>query len=81
MLGLLAGIAHWLRIAAFMLAPASLLTPFSYLQMVRATLLGYLVSGQLPDRRSGVGMVIIVASGVLLAVLERRRARMGRNFP
>lgn len=81
MLGLLAGIAHWLLIAAFMLAPASLLTPFTYLQMVWATLLGYLVFGQLPDRWSGVGMAIIVASGVLLAVLERRRARMGRNFP
>ncbi|MEP7329463.1 MAG: DMT family transporter [Betaproteobacteria bacterium] len=81
LLGLLAGVAHWLLIAAFMQAPASLLTPFTYLQMLWATLLGYVVFGQLPDRWSGVGMLIIVGSGVLLAVLERRRVRLGRNFP
>lgn len=81
LLGLFAGVAHWLLIAAFMLAPASLLTPFSYLQMLWATLLGYVVFGQLPDRWSGVGMAIILGSGVMLAIMERRRARRGRNFP
>jgi drug/metabolite transporter (DMT)-like permease len=81
MLGLLAGVAHWLLISAFMQAPASLLTPFTYLQMLWATLLGFFVFGQLPDGWSIVGMAIILGSGVLLAVLERRRARLGRNFP
>jgi drug/metabolite transporter (DMT)-like permease len=81
MLGLLAGIAHWLLISAFMEAPASLLTPFTYMQMLWATLLGYMVFGQLPDGWSIVGMSIILGSGVLLAVLERRRARLGRHFP
>ncbi len=81
LLGLLAGVAHWLLISAFLIAPASLLTPFSYLQMLWATLLGYLVFGQLPDAWSALGMAIIVGSGVLLAVLERRRARLARSFP
>jgi hypothetical protein len=32
LLGLFAGIAHWLIITAFLIAPASLLTPFTYLR-------------------------------------------------
>ncbi|MEO8754503.1 MAG: DMT family transporter [Casimicrobiaceae bacterium] len=81
LLGLLAGVAHWLLISAFLVAPASLLTPFSYLQMLWATLFGYLVFGQLPDRWSALGMAIILGSGVMLALLERRRARLARSFP
>lgn len=80
-LGLFAGIAHWLLTRAFLLAPASLLTPFTYLQMVWATLFGYAVFGQLPDGWSALGMAIILASGVALALLERRRARIARSFP
>ena len=71
-LGVLAGLGHWFFISSFLKAPASLLAPFTYLQMIWATLYGYLVFGQLPDGLSGVGMAIIVASGVALIVHERR---------
>lgn len=71
LLGLCAGLGHWLIIGAYLLAPASLLTPFTYLQVIWATGYGYLVFGQLPDGWSAVGMAVIVASGVLLALLER----------
>ena len=81
LLGLFAGLAHWLVITAFLIVPASLLTPFTYLQMIWATLFGWLVFGQLPDGWSAVGMAIIVGSGLLLALQERRRARMARRFP
>jgi len=75
LLGLFAGLGHWLVISASMMAPASLLTPFTYLQMIWATLYGYAVFGQLPDRASALGMAVIVASGVFLALQERRGAR------
>ena len=81
LLGLFAGLAHWLIITAFLIVPASLLTPFTYLQMIWATLFGWLVFGQLPDGWSAVGMAIIVGSGLLLALQERRRARLARSFP
>ena len=81
LLGVLAGVAHWLIITAFLIAPASMLTPFSYLQMIWATLFGYVVFAQLPDRWSAVGMGIIVCSGLMLAMQERRRARIARSFP
>jgi drug/metabolite transporter (DMT)-like permease len=81
LLGLFAGLAHWLIITAFLIVPASLLTPFTYLQMIWATLFGWLVFGQLPDGWSAVGMGIIVGSGLLLALQERRRMRIVRGFP
>ncbi len=81
LLGVLAGTAHWLLTASFLAAPASLLTPFSYVQLLWATLLGWLVFNQLPDAGSALGMAIIVSSGLFLAVAERRRARLGRSFP
>ena len=76
LMGLLAGLGHWCLTHAYMHAPASLLTPFTYLQMLWATALGLVVFGQHPDAVSAIGMSIIVASGLWLAWWERRRARL-----
>lgn len=75
-LGLFAGLGHWFMTRAYLQAPASLLTPFTYLQILWATGFGYLIFGQHPDRVSALGMGIIVASGVSLAAWERRRMRL-----
>ena len=75
LLGVLAGVGHWLLIAAFLAAPASLVAPFTYLQMIWATLYGYVIFGQLPDHLSAIGMAVIVASGVGLVLHERRMGR------
>jgi drug/metabolite transporter (DMT)-like permease len=74
--GLFAGVGHGLFIAAFARAPAALLAPFTYLQIAWAVLFGMLVFGQHPDGWSAVGIAVIVGSGVLLALYERRRARL-----
>jgi drug/metabolite transporter (DMT)-like permease len=73
LLGLFAGVGHWSIIGAFQHAPAVLLTPFAYLQMMWTTSYGFLLFGQLPDRWSALGMTIIVASGLLLALRARTR--------
>ena len=73
LLGILAGLGHALIIGAYVTAPASLLTPFTYLQMLWAITYGYLVFGQLPDGMSALGMAVIVASGIALAWHERPR--------
>ena len=59
-----------------MQAPASLLTPFTYLQILWATAFGYAIFSQHPDAVSAAGMAIIVASGLSLALWERRRMRL-----
>jgi drug/metabolite transporter (DMT)-like permease len=75
LLGLLAGTGHWMFIMAFTAAPASLLAPFTYVQVLWATLYGWLIFDQLPDRVSALGMAVIVASGVALVVHEGRRLK------
>jgi drug/metabolite transporter (DMT)-like permease len=45
--------------------------------MVWAVAYGYVIFGQLPDRWSVLGMCVIVASGVYLAIMEHRRTRPG----
>ena len=73
--GVLAGAGHWFLTRAYMTAPAAMLMPFTYLQILWATGFGYLVFGQHPDGWSAVGMAVIAASGLLLALQERHRAR------
>lgn len=72
-MGLSGGIGHFLLIRAFHHAQASTLTPFIYAQLIWATLLGWLAFGQFPDAASLVGMAVIAASGLWMALGERRR--------
>ena len=72
-LGVYGGVGHFLLIRAFRHAPASTLSPFQYTQLIWATLLGWGIYGQLPDSLSILGMVIVVGSGLLVAVAERQR--------
>jgi drug/metabolite transporter (DMT)-like permease len=72
--GLLGTLGHFLFILAFQRAPASGLTPFTYMQLVWSTLLGWIVFGQFPDGFTLLGMAIIAGSGLALALYERRHA-------
>jgi drug/metabolite transporter (DMT)-like permease len=70
-MGLSGGIGHFLLIRAFHHAQASTLTPFTYVQLIWATLLGWLVFGQFPDQWSLAGMAVIAASGLWMALRVR----------
>ena len=72
--GLFGTVGHFLFILAFQRAPASGLTPFTYLQLVWATLVGWIGFGDLPDELTVIGMAVIAGSGLLLAWHERRQA-------
>jgi drug/metabolite transporter (DMT)-like permease len=71
-LGLLGGAGHCLLVLAFARAPASVLAPMSYTQLLWAGLAGVLVFGDWPDGWTLLGAGIIAAGGVLVAVPERR---------
>ena len=77
--GLAAGVGHHFLLTAYSREPASMLTPFTYLQLVWATAYGYLIFRQLPDRWSFAGMAVVVAGGVLLAHAERRNVTMPKQ--
>lgn len=71
-LGLIGSLGHFVMIRAFTHAPASSLAPFSYLTLVWATLLGFVVFGDLPDRWTVLGAVILAASGLYVLYRERK---------
>jgi len=76
-LGVLGGLGHYLFTAAFRYAPASMLAPMSYLQLLWAGLLGWLVFGHVPDAPTLLGMAIISAAGVIVALRPRSRVAVG----
>jgi drug/metabolite transporter (DMT)-like permease len=71
-LGALGGAGHGLLVLAFARAPASLLSPLSYTQLIWAMLAGALIFGDWPNPLALLGMAVIVAGGVLVAMPERR---------
>lgn len=70
--GLLFGMGHFLVIRAFSIAPAAVLTPFTYVQIVAAIAFGIAVFGEVPDLWAMAGTALIIASG--LYVLRRQPA-------
>lgn len=70
-IGLIATVAHLMFIHAYSLAPATLLAPFGYVEIVSATLFGFLVFGDFPDAMKWLGIAIIVASGIALLWSDR----------
>ena len=79
--GLLGTVGHFLFILAVQRAPASALTPFTYMQLVWATLIGWLAFGSFPDAWTLAGMAVIAGSGLLITLHERRRARNATQEP
>ncbi len=74
-LGLLGAIGHWLLILAHRHAPATVLAPFFYAQIIGATLFGLTVFGETPDRWTALGSAIVVGSGLYLLYRERIRQK------
>ncbi|HEV7337077.1 MAG TPA: DMT family transporter [Bosea sp. (in: a-proteobacteria)] len=72
--GLFGALGHWLLILAHQRAPASMLSPFNYSQIVWMVALGWFVFGQIPDRYTFIGASIVIASGLYLLYRERVRA-------
>lgn len=74
-IGLAASTGQYVLILAYRRAAASLLAPFSYVQLLSSTLLGALVFGAIPDGMTLLGSAIIIASGLYTVHRERVRAR------
>jgi drug/metabolite transporter (DMT)-like permease len=75
-IGILGAVGHFMLIRAHALAPATLLSPFGYTQLVVVLTLGWLVFGQLPDAVALSGIGLIAGSGVGL-ILTAGSARRG----
>lgn len=74
-MGAIGAAGHLLLVRAYEHGSAAALAPFSYTHSVMAVVFGLLFFGQFPDSVSMIGIVLIVATGVLMAALRRVDAR------
>jgi drug/metabolite transporter (DMT)-like permease len=73
--GLAATVAHLFISFALSFAPAATIAPLQYLEIVSATVLGYLIFGDFPDAQTFLGVGIIVGAGLYVFVRERGLSR------
>lgn len=70
-IGAVAAGGHFLLIRAFDYAPASVLAPYSYSEIVMATAVGWFIFNDFPDGWTWTGIAVIVASGIYISWRER----------
>lgn len=75
--GLFGAVGHGLLTLAHARAPAPVLSPFIYTQLLWATALGYFVFGDVPDGWTFLGAAVVIGSGLYLLLWERQRGRTG----
>jgi drug/metabolite transporter (DMT)-like permease len=78
-IGVMAGVGHYFLTIAYSQAPAAVVAPFNYVQLIGAAVLGYLVFDNIPDFWTWVGAAVIVCSGLYLGHAERLRYRRLAN--
>jgi drug/metabolite transporter (DMT)-like permease len=69
-------LGHFFVIKAYQWGSASLVAPLCYVELIGATLLGYVLFADLPDRFVWLGAAIIIASGLYITYREQRLRRM-----
>lgn len=81
LMGLFGTVCHLMFIHAYRLAPASVIAPFGYVEIVSAVFLGYALFGDFPDPWKWVGIAIIMASGLYVAWRENLVLRRKAPLP
>ena len=76
-LGFLGGGGHYLVIRAFQAAPAAVVAPLGYVELLGTATLGYLIFGNFPDLWTWIGAAVIIASGLYVALRERKLRAAG----
>lgn len=70
--GILGSLGHFFLIAGHRLAPASVLSPFIYTQLVWVVILGYVVFDHVPNAWTMAGAAMVIGSGLYLLYRERQ---------
>jgi drug/metabolite transporter (DMT)-like permease len=70
LMGLMGAVGHFFLIRAYAHAPAPVVAPFIYTQIIWATAIGYVAFGDTPGLNTVVGAGIVIASGLYLIYRE-----------
>jgi len=71
-IGFIAAGGHLLVVMAMNRAPASAVATFGYVEIIAATILGWLVFSDWPDKWTWIGIAIIVGSGIYVFAREQK---------
>lgn len=71
-LGVFGGLGHWCLAKAMTYAPANVVSPFQYWQLIGAVGVGYLITGKMPDMFTWIGAAFIIGAGLFLAWKDTR---------
>ena len=63
-------VSYFCMVEAYRYAPASVVAPFRYIQIIWSILLGFLIWGEVPRDIVYLGITITVASGLFIAYRE-----------
>ena len=70
-LGVLGALGHYCVAQALHYAPANIVTPFQYMQLLGSVAVGYLFFGNFPDLVGWIGAAIIVGAGLYIGWSQR----------
>ncbi|MGZ0187001.1 MAG: DMT family transporter [Alphaproteobacteria bacterium] len=74
--GLVGGLGQYALVSAYKMAPATIVAPFDYSQLLWATILGFLIWQETPSSNALLGAAILAAAGIYIfrreAVARRR---------
>ena len=73
LLAVFGGLGHFTMIKALTIAPAATIVPFTYTNLIWATLFGFIFFDDLPDQLTIIGASIIVSSGLYIFHREHRK--------
>jgi drug/metabolite transporter (DMT)-like permease len=73
-LGVIGALGHYLVARALTNAPANIIAPFQYVQLIGSVAVGYFFFGDFPDFLTWVGAAIIAGSGLYIGWSQTRRA-------
>ncbi|MDR3495859.1 MAG: DMT family transporter [Ancalomicrobiaceae bacterium] len=71
--GVISIISHAMTLMAYDRAPANVLAPFGYLEIVSATFLGYVLFGDFPAWPTWIGIALIIGSGIFIVMGEQAK--------
>ena len=76
-IGLVGGMGQYAMVSSYAKAPATIVAPFDYSQLVWATALGFFVWGETPAANAFLGATILAAAGLYIFRREAVRRRDG----
>ncbi|SHH83312.1 DMT family transporter [Marivita hallyeonensis] len=80
-IGLAGTLAHLLMTWSLRYAPSATVAPMQYLEIPIATIIGFIVFGDLPNTMAAIGIAITIAAGLYIVFREQAIARQTTATP